>query len=77
MKVWSLARFSAKLACTAVEKMFHHSPVVAANKGQRLARYLRDIQMYHIHPSSQPWVDPARGQTHLGLPVSQFETAKP
>jgi hypothetical protein len=29
--------------------------------------------MYHIHPSSQPWVDPARGQTHLGLPVSQFE----
>lgn len=73
MKVWGLARQGCMLAVAAVEKMFAHGGVANANRGQRLQRYFRDVQMYRIHPSSQPWVDSARGQTHLGRSVEKFE----
>ncbi len=73
MKVWGLARQSCMLAVSAVEKMFHHGGVLNAKKGQRIQRYFRDVQMYRVHPSSQPWVDSARGQTFLGRPVEKFE----
>lgn len=67
MKVWGMGRQGAKMAVEAIEKMFHFGGVVNANKGFAMQRNFRDAQMYRVHGSSHPWVDAARGQTHLGL----------
>ena len=29
-------------------------------------------QMYRIHPSSQPWLDPARARSHWGMPINRY-----
>ncbi len=67
-----MGRQSSFMSCQAVEIMFHSSGVASANRGQRLQRYFRDVQMFRIHPSSQNWVPDARGQTHMGLPPAKF-----
>jgi len=72
MKVWDMARHAVNMACDAIELLFRTSPVRAANRGQRLQRYLRDAQMYRIHPSSQPWLDAARAKSHWGLPIDRY-----
>ena len=36
---------------------------------QRMQRYFRDIQMYLVHPSSQPIVQSLYAQNYLGLAV--------
>ena len=72
MRLWAMGRQSSLMSCQAVEVMFHSSGVASANRGQRLQRYFRDVQMFRIHPSSQNWVPDARGQTHYGLPPSKF-----
>jgi 3-hydroxy-9,10-secoandrosta-1,3,5(10)-triene-9,17-dione monooxygenase len=70
LKIWSLAQQASLTACDAVELLFHTGGANAANRGQRLQRYFRDVQMYRVHPSSQPVVSTLRGQAHLGLPVA-------
>ena len=72
MRLWAMGRQSSFMSCQAVEIMFHSSGVASANRGQRLQRYFRDVQMFRIHPSSQNWVPDARGQTHMGLPPAKF-----
>ncbi len=72
MRIWALGRQSSFMSCQAVEMMFHTATPRSANKGQRLQRYFRDVQMFRIHPSSQNWVPHARGETHLGLSPSKF-----
>ena len=72
MRLWAMGRQSSFMSCQAVEIMFHSSGVASANRGQRLQRYFRDVQMFRIHPSSQNWVPDARGQTHMGLPPLKF-----
>ena len=72
MRMWAMGRQSSFMSCQAVEIMFHSSGVASANRGQRLQRYFRDVQMFRIHPSSQNWVPDARGQTHMGLPPAKF-----
>ena len=72
MRLWAMGRQSSFMSCQAVEIMFHSGGVMSANRGQRLQRYFRDVQMFRIHPSSQNWVPDARGQTHMGLPPAKF-----
>jgi 3-hydroxy-9,10-secoandrosta-1,3,5(10)-triene-9,17-dione monooxygenase len=72
MQVWALGRKGAQMACDAVQLLFQHSMPRAANKGSKLQRYWRDVQMYLIHPSSQPWVDQAVGEAALGLEISKY-----
>ncbi len=62
MRMWAMGRQSSFMSCQAVETMFHSSGVASANRGQRLQRYFRDVQMFRIHPSSQSWVPDARCQ---------------
>lgn len=72
MQVWALGRKGALMACDAVQLLFQHSTPRAANKGSKLQRYLRDIEMYRIHPSSQPWILQASGEAALGLEISKY-----
>jgi 3-hydroxy-9,10-secoandrosta-1,3,5(10)-triene-9,17-dione monooxygenase len=72
IKVWDMARKAVLMACDAVELLFRTSPVRAANRGSRLQRYLRDVQMYRIHPSAQPWLDAARAKSHWGAPIGRY-----
>ena len=72
IKVWDMARHAVNMCCDAIELLFRTSPVRAANRGQRMQRYLRDVQMYRIHPSSQPWLDAARAKSHWGLPIDRY-----
>ena len=72
MRIWAMGRQSSFMSCQAVEMMFHTATPRSANRGQRLQRYFRDVQMFRIHPSSQNWVPHARGETHLGLSPSKF-----
>jgi alkylation response protein AidB-like acyl-CoA dehydrogenase len=69
LRMWTLAQEASLTACSAVELLFHTGGATAANRGQRLQRYFRDVQMYRVHPSSQPNVTMMRGQAHLGFPV--------
>jgi 3-hydroxy-9,10-secoandrosta-1,3,5(10)-triene-9,17-dione monooxygenase len=76
LELWGTAQEGCLMACRAVEEMFHSSHVLCANKGQRLQRYFRDVQMYLIHPSSQPSIGKALGQANLGLEVEMFAPPK-
>jgi 3-hydroxy-9,10-secoandrosta-1,3,5(10)-triene-9,17-dione monooxygenase len=70
LRIWTLAQEACLTACTAVELLFHTGGATTANRGQRLQRYFRDVQMYRVHPSSQPMMAMLRGQAYLGLPVA-------
>ena len=72
IRLWGMARQATLMACDAIELLFRTSPVRAANRGEKMQRYLRDVQMYRIHPSAQPWVDFARARAHWGLPIDRF-----
>ena len=72
LRLWCMAQEACFMACEAVELLFKTSGAATANRGQRLQRYFRDIQMYLIHPSSQPWTSAARAQAHLKLPIAMF-----
>jgi 3-hydroxy-9,10-secoandrosta-1,3,5(10)-triene-9,17-dione monooxygenase len=72
IRVWDMARRAVMMACEAIELLFRTSPVRAANRGQKMQRYLRDVQMYRIHPSSQPWLDAARAKSHWDMPIGRY-----
>jgi len=77
LRLWGMAQEACFMACEAVELLFQNSGSTAANKGQRIERYLRDVQMYRIHPAAQPWTGLARAQSYLGLPVWMFGNPPP
>jgi 3-hydroxy-9,10-secoandrosta-1,3,5(10)-triene-9,17-dione monooxygenase len=70
LRIWTMAQEACFMAADAVELLFHTGGATAANRGQRLQRYFRDVQMYRVHPSSQPLISILRGQANLGLPVA-------
>ena len=76
LQVWALGCKGAHMACDAVQLLFQHSTPRAANKGSKLQRYLRDIEMYRIHPSSQPWILQASGEAVLGQAISKYSKRK-
>lgn len=67
LHVWGLAQRATRLACEAVERLFHASGASTGRTGQRLQRYFRDIEMYRLHIQSQPTIPTARGKVELGL----------
>jgi 3-hydroxy-9,10-secoandrosta-1,3,5(10)-triene-9,17-dione monooxygenase len=75
LRLWCMAQEACFMACDAVDLLFRTASATAANRGQRMQRYFRDIQMYLIHPSSQPWTSTARAQAHLKLPIAMFGVA--
>ena len=77
MRLWGMAQEACFMACEAVELLFQNAGSTASNKGQKIERYLRDVQMYRIHPAAQPWTGLVRAQTHLGLPVWMFGNPPP
>ena len=68
-RIWSMAQKGCYLACDAVEQLFRTASASSTHKGQRMQRYFRDIQMYLVHPSSQPIVQSLYAQNYLGLAV--------
>ncbi len=76
MRMWAMARQSCLMSCSAVELVFLRGTPTVTMRGHRLQRYFRDIQMYRVHPASQPWVPRGRAQSHLGLPVEYFTARK-
>ena len=76
MRLWAMARESCLMSCRAVERVFRSGTPVVTTRGHRLQRYFRDVQMYLVHPSAQPWVLRGRAQSHLGLGVEYFSSRK-
>ena len=76
MKMWAMARQSCLMSCNAVELLFRRGTPTVTTQGHKLHRYFRDIQMYLVHPASQPWVPRGRAQSHLGLGVEYFSARK-
>lgn len=76
LRLWGIAQEGCKMACRAVELLYYTSSVASANRGERLQRYFRDIQMYLIHPSAQASISTAIGQANLGMPVDLFGQSK-
>ena len=66
-EVWGLAREACKLACQAVEQLFHAAGASAGRHDHRLQRYFRDIEMYRLHIQNQPTIPTGRGQEAFGL----------
>lgn len=69
MRLWGVMQQSGRLACEAVELLFHTAGSGAARKGQRMQRYFNDVAMYRGHSSSQ-YLNFAAGlaRLHFGLP---------
>jgi 3-hydroxy-9,10-secoandrosta-1,3,5(10)-triene-9,17-dione monooxygenase len=76
MRMWAMARQSCLMSCNAVELVFRRGTPTVTTQGHKLQRYFRDIQMYLVHPASQPWVPRGRAQAHLGLGVEYFSARK-
>lgn len=72
VRLWTMARQATLMACEAIELLFTSSPVRAANRGERMQRYLRDVQMYRIHPAAQPWLDEVRARAEWGQPLQRL-----
>jgi 3-hydroxy-9,10-secoandrosta-1,3,5(10)-triene-9,17-dione monooxygenase len=64
-----VAQTAGRLACEAVEHLFHVSSSASAKKGAKMERYFRDVAMYRGHTSSQ-YLSTASGigRVHYGLP---------
>ena len=73
MRLWGLLQHSGRMACEAVELLFHTAGSALARKGQRLQRYFNDVAMYRGHSSSQP-LNFASGlaRNHFGLPWGMY-----
>ncbi len=66
-EVWGLAREACKLACEAVELVFHAAGATAGRTGNPLQGYFRDVEMYRLHIQNQPLLPTARGTAAFGL----------
>ena len=74
LRLWALVQQAGRHACEAVELLFRCTGGSSATKkGARLARYLRDAEMYRAHPSAafESFWAPI-GRAHLGLPIDHF-----
>jgi len=70
--IWGKASESARMACDAVEMLFHHSGGSSGRRGRKMQRYFRDIETYRIHPQAQPSVHAMRAQMDFGMRASIF-----
>jgi 3-hydroxy-9,10-secoandrosta-1,3,5(10)-triene-9,17-dione monooxygenase len=73
LRLWAMLQQAGRMACDAVELLFKNAGASAARKGSPMERYLRDAQMYRMHPSSlfENFWAPV-GRARLGLPIRHF-----
>jgi 3-hydroxy-9,10-secoandrosta-1,3,5(10)-triene-9,17-dione monooxygenase len=76
-KVWGMAREACKMACLAVESLFHASGASGGRRGERLQRYFRDIEMYRLHIQSQPTLPNIYGRLAFGMEAALFGRPRP
>ena len=70
LRLWTMIQQGGKLACEAIEILFHSAGSTATRKGNRLQRYFNDAVMYRSHVSSQFSVFAGIiGRAHLGKPT--------
>jgi len=69
-RLWTMIQQAGRLACEAVEVLFHTSGSAATRKGSRIQRYFNDVVMYRSHVSSQFSIFAGIvGRSHLGKPT--------
>jgi len=70
LRLWTMLQQGGRLACEAVELLFHTAGAHTIRKGNRLQRYFRDVQMYRTHSSAQQMeFGTYVGRAHLGRPT--------
>jgi 3-hydroxy-9,10-secoandrosta-1,3,5(10)-triene-9,17-dione monooxygenase len=73
MRLWGLIQHAGRMACEAVELMFHSGGSALARKGSRLQRYFNDVAMYRGHSSSQFHAfQSGLARLHFGLPWGMY-----
>ena len=73
LRLWAMLQQAGRMACDAVELLFKTAGTSVTRKGSRMERYLRDTQMYRVHPSAnfENFWAPV-GRARLGLPIRHF-----
>jgi 3-hydroxy-9,10-secoandrosta-1,3,5(10)-triene-9,17-dione monooxygenase len=73
IRLWAMLQQAGLMACDAVELLFKTAGTSVTRKGSRMERYLRDAQMYRVHPSAnfENFWAPI-GRARLGLPIRHF-----
>jgi 3-hydroxy-9,10-secoandrosta-1,3,5(10)-triene-9,17-dione monooxygenase len=70
LRLWTMIQQGGRLACEAVEVLFHSAGSAATRKGSRIQRYFNDVAMYRSHVSSQFSVFAGIiARAHLGKPT--------
>ncbi|MFZ1991073.1 MAG: hypothetical protein WAW96_15035 [Alphaproteobacteria bacterium] len=74
LRAAGVARQACRMACDAVELLFHTAGAGVVKEGQRLGRYFRDVQMIRVHVQSSPrWaIMRAAGQLGIGPQGAHF-----
>lgn len=70
--IWGKASEAARMACEAVEMLFHHAGGSSGRRGRKMQRYFRDVETYRIHPQAQPFIHSMRAQIEFGMRQSIF-----
>ncbi|HUN52296.1 MAG TPA: hypothetical protein VMU42_14320 [Candidatus Sulfotelmatobacter sp.] len=69
-RLWTMIQQGGRLACEAVEVLFHTAGSAATRKGSRIQRYFNDVAMYRSHVSAQFSVFAGIiARAHLGKPT--------
>jgi 3-hydroxy-9,10-secoandrosta-1,3,5(10)-triene-9,17-dione monooxygenase len=73
MRLWGMIQHAGRMACEAVELLFHAAGSAVSRKGNRMQRYFNDVAMYRGHSSSQQ-LNFASGlaRLHFGLPWGMY-----
>lgn len=73
MRLWGMIQHAGRMACEAVELMFHTAGSAPARKGHKLQRYFNDVAMYRGHSSSQfNAFQSGLARLHFGLPWGMY-----
>jgi 3-hydroxy-9,10-secoandrosta-1,3,5(10)-triene-9,17-dione monooxygenase len=73
MRLWGVMQHAGRMACDAVELMFHTAGSSPARKGHRIQRYFNDVAMYRGHSSSQfNAYQSGLARLHFGLPWGMY-----
>lgn len=73
MRLWGIIQHAGRMACDAVELMFHSAGSSPARKGHKLQRYFNDVAMYRGHSSSQfNAYQSGLARLHFGLPWGMY-----
>lgn len=75
--VWGMAGQACRLACEAVEMLFHAAGASTGRREQRLQRYFRDVEMYRLHIQAQPMLSTVRGEVEFGVPSKLLGLGEP